>query len=237
MSSSSCGNRRRYEPSFRRTFDYHRRQLAKQDAMDTVLATIANKFDKWSHQVNRNALVRQQGRRNLFDDEASWNRPYSVEDFGEAGMELSLKVPGVEKDDISVELEKETNLLVISGRRSLQEEGFLSQSEFSHSFRLDDDIDVDGIESMLESGILTISLPRKQKETVKETRKKIPITFAEDTGKDAATEDRKADDQAEKNEAKESHEAKQAPKRENKRTDERWDDDFVIFEDDPDEWV
>ena len=242
---SSCGGRRQYEPSFRRTFDYHRRQLAKQDAMDAVLAAVAKKFDKMNAHINRNALVRQQGRRNLFDE--SLDRPYSIEDFGEAGIELSLKVPGVEKGDLSVELDKKTNHLVISGRRSHKEEGFVSQSQFSHSIQLDNDIEVDEIESMFESGVLTIALPRKQK-TVQETRRKIPISFADESGektndehadteRDDSTADQERSDYVKDDESRNDDASEEVPKRQNKRTDERWDDDFIIFEDDPDEWV
>jgi HSP20 family molecular chaperone IbpA len=245
---SSCG-RRRHEPTFGRHFDYHRRHLAKQDAMDVILAKIANKFDTLNDHVNRNTLIRQQGRRDSFREEP-WDLPYSVEDYGEVGMKLSVKVPGVRKEDISVEFEEKTNRLVVSGRRFRREKGFVSQSEFSQSFGLDDDIDVDGIEVMLQSGILIVSLPRKRS-MVTEKRIKIPITFIDGTDEsnnaiqqsETSKVDQVPDKQEIKTKSKEDRiEASDVSEKEVEHDDptplkERWDDDFLIFEDDPDDWV
>lgn len=249
-SGPSCGHRR-CEPTFRRHFDYHRRQLARQDAMDSVLDKIINKFDKLNYHVNRNALVRQQGRRNSFDD-ASLDMPFSMEDYGEVGLELSLEVPGVKKGDIAVEFERASNRLVIFGRRYRREQGFVSQSAFSRPFQLDDDIDVNGIEVMLESGILTITLPRREK-IGKEARKNIPISFVDDNDEesgpkdntvtsDMSRKDHEEDDKGKEFELKEADEASEASVKKQKRGDitknkERWDDDFIVFEDDPNEWV
>lgn len=85
--------------------------------------------------------------------------PYFIEDFGDAGFEISMEVRGVEVNDISVDIDDYT--LVISGyRRHSGERGFVVNSRFSQSFRLEDDIDVDGIVATLASGILTVAVPR-----------------------------------------------------------------------------
>lgn len=209
-SVASCGGRSRCDPFFPRRYDYHRRHVARQDAMDIVSDMLSKTLNKING-IGNSLLLQQQGRR------ASLDLPYSVEDYGDAGMELSMEVPGMKQSDILVELEQESKILVISGRRSKRERGFASQSEFSHSLKLDDDIDVDAIEVMLQSEVLTIALPRKQKKAAE--RKNIPITLVDD--KDETDEDEeKADEEEQDLETR-----KQS-----------WKDDFVIFEDDQDVW-
>ena len=81
-------------------------------------------------------------------------------------VELTMEVPGVAAEDLSVEIE-DGDVLHVRGGRIVREGGSSAQSEFDQAFQLDEDIDVENIEVTLASGILTVSAPRKEKEEPK----------------------------------------------------------------------
>ena len=95
----------------------------------------------------------------------------------EKQFELHFFVPGVKKDDFTIDLEN--NRLTVSGERKLSKtlEEQLQKSEsnygaFKRSFKLSEDIDQGKIKANYEDGILKIELPLLKKA---ETKKVISI--------------------------------------------------------------
>ena len=90
---------------------------------------------------------------------------------------LRLDVPGMSKDDISINLQNGT--LTVSGERSSEktEEGEeyvrveRAFGTFHRTFRLPDAVDPDSIEAAYEDGVLTINVPK----TEESTRRRIEI--------------------------------------------------------------
>jgi len=91
---------------------------------------------------------------------------------GEKGYHIELSVPGFKKDNFDIKVEKDQ--LIISGKKESpkkddddvvklkhkrREFSFLS---FQRSFHLPEDLDKDGIEANVDSGILTISIPKAE---------------------------------------------------------------------------
>lgn len=82
----------------------------------------------------------------------------------EDNFELSLAVPGLEKDDIKINLED--NLLTISAEKEVEnEEVNYSRKEFaydtfSRSFKLPKTVEVEKIKADFKNGVLSIKLPK-----------------------------------------------------------------------------
>ena len=96
------------------------------------------------------------------------------------GLEITLDVPGVNRD--AVDLKVEGNMLTISGSRAFFKEhadldcvrierGFGS---FERSFEVPSDVDHEGISAVLENGVLTIQVP------VKRTSREIKVESGDD---------------------------------------------------------
>lgn len=100
----------------------------------------------------------------------------------EKEFRLELSVPGFDKEDFSIEIEK--NVLKISGRKEVRNEEkdkndkVLRQefgySSFSRSFTIPENVDTEHIEAQQKDGILQISLPKMDK-TIEDKVKKIEI--------------------------------------------------------------
>lgn len=86
---------------------------------------------------------------------------------------LYLDVPGVDSNDLDVEIEK--GVLTIKGERKdfdEQDKGtwtFAEQSfgQFSRQFRLPDSINSDAIKADFKNGVLILDLPKEEKATPK----------------------------------------------------------------------
>ncbi len=91
-------------------------------------------------------------------------------------MVLNVELPGMKKEDISVNIEEKT--LIIKGERKLEnEEDTYHQRErvygdFKRSFSLSDDIMTDEVSADYADGILKVTL---KKDTTKEEIKQITI--------------------------------------------------------------
>jgi HSP20 family protein len=83
------------------------------------------------------------------------------------GFELQLAIPGIQKEDVKISLEK--NILNVSSEKEaakLDEHTRLTRREFvfgtfSRSFTLPDTIDTDKIGADFTDGILKITLPKR----------------------------------------------------------------------------
>jgi len=95
------------------------------------------------------------------------------------GFNLEVSVPGINKEDIKVNVEK--GLLTISydkKEENKQEESKTIRREFSHrsfkrSFTVADEINAEGIQAKYENGILKLFLPKK--EQVKDSPKQVVV--------------------------------------------------------------
>lgn len=74
----------------------------------------------------------------------------------ENGFMLEVELPGVKKEDLDLQVEK--NILTVKATRSRKDEKFT----YERSFRLADDIDTENIGVSLENGVLSFSLSKKQ---------------------------------------------------------------------------
>lgn len=72
-------------------------------------------------------------------------------------IQLEMEIPGVETNDLEVELE-DNQLLRVKGKRKKAE------SEFDLTFRLNDGVDPSRLKAVLSAGILQVQVPRKEKE-------------------------------------------------------------------------
>jgi len=97
----------------------------------------------------------------------------SVKDDGTV-FQVKLELPGVRPGDINIELEKETNVLVISGERQ-SIVGCRKATKFSKRFLLEPTTESDQISAKLNLGILTVTASKQAKKNDTETTKRIPI--------------------------------------------------------------
>lgn len=109
-----------------------------------------------------------------FGETAGGARPVHVEfkDKGKA-IELEAELPGIDEDDIQVELND--NLLTIRGEKKVEEdeEDGVSRrawSSFQRSMSLPFDVDPDAIDAKFKNGVLKLTLP-KPPELEAKTRK------------------------------------------------------------------
>jgi HSP20 family protein len=112
------------------------------------------------------------------EDRQGWtfNPVVDVEQQDEQ-YELSLELPGVRREDVSVECTDD--LLVVSGskeRKQTRGEGENRQSErvygsFQRAFRLPEDAVRENIAARFDDGVLTISIPRDPSRRQESTRR------------------------------------------------------------------
>jgi HSP20 family protein len=97
---------------------------------------------------------------------------------GAAAFNVSITLPGLKKDEISIAVDGDT--LTISGERKMKDElkeekVHLVESfygKFSRSFNLPENVDKQNIAAELVDGILNLSIPKVE---VKETKTSITI--------------------------------------------------------------
>lgn len=84
----------------------------------------------------------------------------------DGGYEVSVDLPGLTDADIKVEIHK--GVLTISGARKVSApEGYQSLRrerrghQFSRSFTLPDEVDVEKVKASMKDGVLNVSLPKR----------------------------------------------------------------------------
>ncbi len=94
----------------------------------------------------------------------------------ETAFEIELAIPGFKKDDFKVEVH-DKSLTISSVSNSETEESKdnyvrkeFSYASFSRSFKLPITVDTDKIEASYESGVLNLTLPKKEEAKAKEPR-------------------------------------------------------------------
>lgn len=115
----------------------------------------------------------------LFKGTEGWNAPRSFDaphfKETEQGYLLSIDIPGIKKEDISIDVEDET--LKISGVRknkfSSEETKKDEEFKLESKFRLPSDVDADKISAYTEDGVLYLHLSKAEKARPK----KVEITL------------------------------------------------------------
>lgn len=93
----------------------------------------------------------------------------------ENSFKLSLAVPGLDKDDIKIDLED--NLLTISSEKEVEKENVnFSRKEFgyhsfSRSFTLPKTVKIDSIEADYKNGLLNITIPKMEESKLRKAIK------------------------------------------------------------------
>ena len=86
----------------------------------------------------------------------------------ENGYELQIDLPGVKKEDIKIEINKNLINISVSISKSSDEENkkYIRKERFTgeikRSFNIGEDIDEDNINASFENGILYLNLPKKE---------------------------------------------------------------------------
>jgi len=89
-------------------------------------------------------------------------------------FEIDLAVPGMKKDDFSIELDN--NVLIISSETSnnVSNENLrlneFNYSSFQRSFRIPESVELDKIKANYKNGILKVHLPKKKESITKPNR-------------------------------------------------------------------
>ena len=116
------------------------------------------------------------GRTRDLDEEVSlndWSPPVDIYETGD-GIVLKVELPGVNKDDVSVEVKD--NVLTLKGERLLdpkiKDEHYYrkerSFGKFNRSFSLQETIKPDLIKASFKDGVLTVAIPRPEEEKPKQ---------------------------------------------------------------------
>ena len=110
------------------------------------------------------------------DDEVSlydWRPPVDIYETAD-GVVLKLELPGINKEDVSVEVKD--NLLTLKGERLLdpkiKDDQYYRKErdfgKFNRSFSLQEPVKPDLIKASLKNGILTLEIPRPEEEKSKQ---------------------------------------------------------------------
>lgn len=87
------------------------------------------------------------------------------------GFNIEMLAPGYSKEDVKIDLENDLIRITAEKQGSSESEGtnFIKREfhrhEFERSFRLPDNANVASISAGLKDGILTINIPKKERET------------------------------------------------------------------------
>jgi len=95
---------------------------------------------------------------------------------GDEEVVILVELPGMSRDDVSVEIENGT--VTISGERRVDDGGQFYLRErpggpFSRSFSLAWELDPDSVSAKLESGVLRVTVRRRERERSIEVREEI----------------------------------------------------------------
>ncbi|MGZ3654356.1 MAG: Hsp20/alpha crystallin family protein [Bdellovibrionota bacterium] len=98
-----------------------------------------------------------------FEQSAAWAPPADIEEE-EGHYLLKLDVPGVNKEDVSIEVEHD-QVLVSGTRKAAEKPGLYSErraGKFQRSFTLPTHVDTSKIEAKYEDGVLSIHVPKAE---------------------------------------------------------------------------
>ena len=98
----------------------------------------------------------------------------------EQAFVLELAVPGLKKEDLTVEVEKELLSITSEATKSADTTTSYTRKEYSfedfrRTFSIPESVETKKIDAQYHEGILTVSLPKKKEVIVEETKKSIRI--------------------------------------------------------------
>lgn len=100
-------------------------------------------------------------------EDTTWHPPYDIIETSDK-MELTLELPGIKPEDISLELQNDGKSIMVSAKRQIKYDGAQEAYEgivtksFEQVFNIDDTvIDVEQISADLSNGVLVITGPKK----------------------------------------------------------------------------
>ena len=102
--------------------------------------------------------------------------------------ELTMEVPGVPAENLSVELDQD--VLRVSGTRQHASQGRFVETKFDQTFTLDN-VDTENLKVTLSNGLLTIAAPKKERKVTRlaveqaEPKEEAPILQAAEVNDDA----------------------------------------------------
>ena len=95
----------------------------------------------------------------------------------ENGFRIELAAPGMVKEHIKVDINKENQLVISAEKKTESEEEQrrylrkeFAYAQFVKTLTLPDDVDKEGISASYENGILSVEIPRKPKHVAEETK-------------------------------------------------------------------
>ena len=93
------------------------------------------------------------------------------------GFRVEVAVPGLAKEDIKIDVNKDNELLISGEKKALSEETqerYLRKefvyTGFVKTLSLPDDVNKDAIAAAYENGVLLVEIPRKAKDESEDTR-------------------------------------------------------------------
>lgn len=97
---------------------------------------------------------------------------------------IEAEIPGLAKEQVSVEVDHNENVLTIWGEKRAEKENKregvylfreLKQSAFSRSFQLNENLDLENIAAKFENGMLELVIPKKVPKEVEKKVQKVEI--------------------------------------------------------------
>jgi HSP20 family molecular chaperone IbpA len=94
----------------------------------------------------------------------------------EAGYELRLEIPGYSKEELKMEVDQETETLMIEGKKKDQNDRYASQSTFRLSRTLPSGSKIDTLNASVQNGVCLLSIQAAEKKESKP--RTIPVTIS-----------------------------------------------------------
>tara|TARA_B100000886_G_scaffold266232_1_gene190551 strand:+ start:645 stop:1067 length:423 start_codon:yes stop_codon:yes gene_type:complete len=112
-----------------------------------------------------------------------FNRNYSVPSVNSIenndSFEIDLAVPGMKKDDFTIELNDKTLVISSENSNSIENANIrlneFNYSSFQRSFRVPESVEIDKIKANYKNGILKVKLP-KRKDSITKLNRLIDIS-------------------------------------------------------------
>ena len=108
---------------------------------------------------NSNNNNNNNGSHSIHANSQYWRHPgYEVNEDDKNYM-VSVDVPGVKPEDMTIKVEE--NTLRLSGGRKVKTDKEVSERRFDYRLSLGDDVDLEKIAANLENGVLHLTAPKK----------------------------------------------------------------------------
>ena len=92
----------------------------------------------------------------------------------EIGYELRVEIPGFTKEDLKIEIDSESESLMVEGSKKDQADRFVNQSTFKYSYLLPKVTKIQTFTASVQNGVCLITVAADKKENKPRT---IPITI------------------------------------------------------------